>query len=272
MNASIEEYSKNKAFAQALFPNPEQLKFLVEDTTQKKELERLKSSIRYEQFFLIVDMVAFEISHIGGFEALGYNSDSITMRDYFQMIKNDGILQLVSLLGRETFNLSSLDIISFAKPKFIVNLPMKHADGRMLLVKRIISPWQVTADMKISAYLSEFTIIGDYQGEPLNPRIEDVNPAAKEIYDKVVNKMLAVQPTFKNPFSPKEMILLQYYAQNKEASAKQTAQENNIEVSTMHYYNKQILQKAKSFFGEHFGFQTAKDVAEYLKKNGFFRT
>lgn len=270
-SATQDEFTSSKAFAKELFPNPEKMKFSVSAEQQQTELKRIKEGLRYEQFFCIIDMLNFEMKHAAGFEALGYNSSQVSLKDYFKMIKVDGIVQLMQLLGRETFKLSHLDIINFMRPKFITTIPMIHTDGRTLLIKRTISPWQVTTEMQIVEYISEFTVIGEYNGEPINPRIEDVNPAAKEIYDRVVNKMLAVQPHFKNPFSPKEMLLLHYYATNPNSSAKQTASDNQIEVSTMHYYNKQILNKAKTFFGDELKFNTAKDVSEFLKKNGFFR-
>jgi len=270
-SATQDEFTSSKAFAKELFPNPEKMKFSVSAEQQQTELKRIKEGLRYEQFFCIIDMLNFEMKYAAGFEALGYNSSQVSLKDYFKMIKVDGIVQLMQLLGRETFKLSHLDIINFMRPKFITTIPMIHTDGRTLLIKRTISPWQVTTEMQIVEYISEFTVIGEYNGEPINPRIEDVNPAAKEIYDRVVNKMLAVQPHFKNPFSPKETLLLKYYNENEGNSPQVTAGENNITVQTLYDYNKKILSKAKKFFGENVAFTSAKMVAKHLKDNGFLK-
>jgi hypothetical protein len=269
-NTNIEEYEKSKAFSKNLFPDSSNVKFLIDAETQNRELERIRTGLRYENFFSVVNMLDFEIKHLAGFEVLGYNSNQVTLKDYFGMIKNDGIVQLMSLLGRETFNLTEMRAVGFLRPKFITNLPMLHADGRIMLVKRTLSTWQISSDAKVVEYLSEFTLIGEYHGEPMNPRIEEVPQDLKEKFDQVVNKIFAIQPHFKNPFSPKEMILLRYYSENKNTSAQKAAQDNGIEVSTMHYYNKQMLSKAKNFFGKEFDFTTAKEVATFLNKNGFF--
>ncbi|MFN3851712.1 MAG: hypothetical protein ACK4NY_19905 [Spirosomataceae bacterium] len=266
-----DEFTKMKAFAKELFPNPEEIETIVPDFVHEQEIHRIKQGVRTEQFFFITDMLDFEIKFALGLESIGYNSETFDLRQYFNIIESDGTLPLMTLLGRETFKMANLNIVSFAKPKYIVLLPIKHNNGQVLLTKRVISPWQITIDGKITAFLSEYTIIGGYKGEGLNPRFLDVIPEAKVEFDKIVSMMLTIQPHFKNPFSPKETLLLKYYNENEGNSPQVTAGENNITVQTLYDYNKKILSKAKKFFGENVAFTSAKMVAKHLKDNGFLK-
>lgn len=266
-----DEFSKMKAFAKELFPNPEEIETFVPKSVHEQEINRINQGIRAEQFFFITDMLDFEIKFTTGLETIGYHSESFDLKQYFNIIESDGILPLMTLLGRETFKMASLKIISFLKPKYIVLLPIKDNNGQVLLTKRVISPWQFTPEGKITAFLSEYTIIGQYRGEGLNPRFLDVIPEAKAEFDRIVSMMLASQPHFKNPFSPKETLLLKYYNENKDNPPQTTADENNITIQTLYDYNKKILSKAKKFFGENIAFTSAKMVAKHLKDNGFLK-
>jgi DNA-binding transcriptional MerR regulator len=44
-----------------------------------------------------------------------------------------------------------------------------------------------------------------------------------------------------------------------------------IKVSTLQYYNKEILIKAKEFLGEYYNFATAREAAVFFKKCGILQ-
>lgn len=269
-----DEYDKAKFFAKELFSNVQEPKFLVSTKQQEDELKKLKIGLRDEQFYLIVDMLSFEIVAAGGLEEVGFRSNDFSMRQYFKLLETDGVVQAMTLLAREMFRLTGKAGMKFMSPKYISQLPLKNQSGETLLVKRVMSPWQVLADGRACAYISEFTIVSpQYQGETLNPRFIGLEEPILTELNKQIAIAFSLKPHFRNPFSPKEMLILTQYSKLKLDESLNSIAEVpgiNIKVSTLKFYNKMILEKARKMFGE-LGFRTARDVASYLKKHGLIQ-
>lgn len=266
-----QELRQLKEFVKELFPSPHILQFRIPPEVQQAELQRLKQGRRAEQFFFVVDFVNLTILEAHGIEEVGYNSRNFTFRQYLGMVPSGGMLQLLMLLGKQTFVLSDKSkALAFTKSQFIVQLPLTCADGRVLLVKRSISPWQITEAGRISAYLSEFTLLKPYENEPLNPRFVNTEPEVEEAFNRLVAKLFANLPVSSNPFSPKELLILKLYTERnaEELTAQRVAELVGITVSTAHTHHKNILLKAKALFGESLPLKTAREVAVHMKRSG----
>jgi hypothetical protein len=269
-----DEYDKAKFFAKELFSDIQEPKFLVSSKQQDEELKKLKIGLRDEQFYIIVDMLSFEIVAAGGLEEVGFRSDDFSMRQYFKLLETDGVVQAMTLLAREMFRLTGKAGMKFMSPKYISQLPLKNQSGQTILVKRVMSPWQVLADGRACSYISEFTIVSPlYQGETLNPRFIGLEEPILTELNKQIAIAFSLKSHFKNPFSPKEMLILTQYSKLRQDESLNSIAEAtgiNIKVSTLKFYNKMILEKARKMFGE-LGFRTARDVANYLKKHGLIQ-
>ncbi len=230
----------------------------------------MKIGRRPEQFFFIVDFTSLTIVEAVGLEEVGYNSERFSFRQYLATIPGGSMRQLITLLGKQTFILSNQTVVSFLKPQFVANVPITCADGRVMLTKRTISPWQISESGLIIAYLSEFIILKPYEDEPINPRFVHLDPAIEVTLNRMAARTFATLPKQDNLFSPKEIILIRLYAESNEANlnANDLAERADITISTLHTYNKSILMKAKEMFGETLPAKTARDVAMYLKKCG----
>lgn len=65
------------------------------------------------------------------------------------------------------------------------------------------------------------------------------------------------------------MIILQAYASDKEnKSLEEFATITDVTTATLKFYNKEIINKAKDYFGEYYTFGTAKEVASFLNRCG----
>ncbi|MEA5458454.1 hypothetical protein VB796_05360 [Arcicella sp. LKC2W] len=265
----LEEFKSLKEFTKKQFLENQSEDLLVSEKEQQDELMMLTTGLRYEQFFFIVNVSDFSIVYAKGLEEIGYHSDNFDMIQYVQAIPSPGILQLMSLMWRKIFefNMEAKTLLAFLKPKFIVQLPFKNSQGELMLVKRTISPFQFTSDGKLLQYLSEFTVIKKgFNNEAPEPRFTDIPPDLVDKYNVFINRAFIWE---NSPFSPKEMIILQAYASDTEnKSLDEFAKVTEVTASTLKFYNKEIINKAKEYFGEHYTFSTAKEVAHFLNRCG----
>ncbi|MES2520899.1 MAG: hypothetical protein V4585_22480 [Bacteroidota bacterium] len=265
----IEEFKSLKEFTKNKFIEDSTEKFLVTEKEQLAELDNISKGLRYEQFYFVVNVEDFTIIHAKGLEEIGFHSDKFDMMQYVQCIPSKGILQLLALMWRKIFefNIEEKTLLSFLKPKFIVQMPFKNSQGEMMLVKRTISPFQFTNKGKLTQYLSEFTIIKNtFNNEPPEPRFTDIPADLVEKYNMFINRAFIWE---NSPFSPKEMIIIHAYANdNGTKSLEEFAEETDVKASTLKFYNKEIITKAKEFLGEYYTFNTAKEVAHFLRRSG----
>lgn len=271
MNPSIPEieFEKIKSFSTEFFKNPEDYQFLVKPETQETEIQKLKIGLREEQFFIVIDLLNTKILAHGGLDAFGHEQDSFSLKDYFSLMPESGITSLLTVLGKQTFALSEVSLIDFLKPTFIAQVPLKlySKSEKLFLVKRGISPWQITACGKITAYLSHFTLIKEYNYEEISPRIIGIPQKTLEQVMKTFNFSFIQQKARENPFSPKEILLLKQYLDD-DKSVSDILKNLSIKLNTLHGYNKSILTKTKKLFGERIPVKTARDAASYIKKQG----
>lgn len=265
-----QEIQQLQAFVQELFPDPTQLARVVPPKLQQAELNTLQAGRRAEQFYFTVDLPTLTLSNATGLEEIGYDSSRFTFRKYLSCIPSQGMLQLVTLLGKQSFLMSDKSVLTFMNPKFVASIPITIADGRIMLVKRTISPWQFTEQGQLVGYLSEFTVLKPYDNEPMAPRFVNMPPELEAEFNTMVARVFANLPAKTNPFSPKEIGLLKLYVETNERalSIQELATLAGISVHTVHTHNRNILAKAKTMFGSGLSAKTAREVAFFLKKSG----
>ena len=267
------EFLRIKAFSEEVYQNSEAYEFLILQDIQSKEIFKLHNGLREEQFFMVVDLLNLKIIEHGGLEEFGHDGRNFTLKSYFEMIPANGVMSLLTALGKQTFLLSKFDLLGFLKPSYIVQVPMKvkKNDDTLYLVKRSISPWQITKCGKITAYLSHFTVIKTYDFEELNPRIIGIPDDYQTTVMNAFNLNFKQLKNNENLFSPKELLVLETYLDDSKNS-KDVALLLKIKIQTLNGYNKSIMQKAKRMFSEDLPVKSARDVAKYLKNNGLFKS
>ncbi|AWV98056.1 helix-turn-helix transcriptional regulator [Arcticibacterium luteifluviistationis] len=264
-----DEFKGLQLFVQELYGDPKSHKSIIPEKLQNDELEKLKIGRRRETFYFIVDFLRLEITEANGLDEMGFQEAHFDFKYYISILPEGAMRQLLFLLGKQTFKMAEKTFIGFMKPKFVALVPLKNSDGEMMLCKRTISVWQMSEEGKILSYLSEFTIIKPFENEAALPRFYDVDPKLRDVFDGLVKKIFNHLPAKENPFTHREIILLNLYIENPEKpfTAKQIAEKENLSIATVHSYNKNILTKARRFFNDN-SIKSASDVAILMKKNG----
>ena len=57
------------------------------------------------------------------------------------------------------------------KNRYVINIPIRKQNGKYMLVKQISMPFQFDACGNMVSYINCFSIIEEYKGQTLNPRI-----------------------------------------------------------------------------------------------------
>ncbi|MDZ7899339.1 MAG: hypothetical protein U5N85_15110 [Arcicella sp.] len=265
---AIEEFKSVKEYTQKIFLEDKEEKNQVSLKIQEEEIKKIEAGLRFEQFYFVVDVVNFKIIKAKGLETLGYHTETFDLLQYAQTIASKGVLDLMGVFWKNIFDFNQKGIshLQFLKPKFIAQIPMKHKNGDIYLIKRSITPFQYTNTGKLTQYLSEFTIVKKFNNEAPEPRFMDMPETFVEKFNLFVSSSFIWE---ESPFSSKEMdILRKYVSTDRNQTAKQLSLELSMTTETLKFYNKEILRKAKDYFGEIYSFDTAMDVAFFLKNCG----
>lgn len=264
-----EEYIEIEGFVQELYGNVNDHKGIIPEALQKAEIEKLRLGRRQETFYFVVDFLKLELTEANGLGEIGFPEPNFTYKDYLRLLPAGSMRQLIFLLGKQTFKMANRTFISFLKPKFVALVPIKNNAGETLLCKRTISVWQMSEEGKILAYLSEFVILKPFENEAPNPRFYDVDLGLRSVFDGLVKKIFNHLPAKENPFTHRELSLLNLYMQNAEkpVTAKKVSEHEKLSIQTVHSYNKKILTKGRIFFNDP-TFKSAVDVALFMKKIG----
>ena len=264
-----EEFKEIEAFVYDLYGNHNDHKGIIPEKLQTLELEKLKSGRRQETFYFVIDFLKLELNEANGLEEIGFQESNFTYKDYLRLLPSGSMRQLIFLLGKQTFKMANRTFISFLKPKFVALVPIKNSAGETLLCKRTISVWQMSEEGKILSYLSEFVIIKPFENEAPNPRFYDVDLVLRGTFDALVKKIFNHLPAKENPFTHRELTLLNLYIQSSEKpiTAKKISEHEKLSIQTVHSYNKKILTKGRTFFNDP-SFKSALDVAFFMKKIG----
>ena len=238
---------------------------LSNDTISKQnhldEIASLKSTLHHERFFFVVNIKEFRLEHIHGVDTcLGYQSFSI--HDYISCI-HPGSLSIIMAMAETAMDLSKKEKVSFMGQRFIALVPLKHKSGHYLLVKRVLSPWQIDDLGRVTAYLNELVIVGEYDGEPLNPRIEasHIDKVEEKFRDGVIKRF----EQGNHPFTLKEIRIARLLHYQYALSKKEIADNLSLQESSVTTYCKTLKEKASLFFIND-SFKDAREVSRYLHK------
>src|SRR3982751_5534357 len=139
---------------------------------QQREVDLLKETLGSERFFFIVDLLNFEIQEVHGIQKwLGYPQKEFSLKQYWNQVMHPGRKQSLLLISKQMYNVVCRGAyqLEFMVQRFATLTPLKHYNGHYLLAKKNASVFQYDVRNRLTAYLNEFTIVGDYDGEALNP-------------------------------------------------------------------------------------------------------
>jgi len=239
----------------------------VSEKSQQLELASLQRTIGSERFYFVVDMANFEIISMAGIEQwLGYFEKEFTLKKYWglvhpgmQKLTHAVFLQMAEILCAGKFKLE------FMVQRYSSLTAIRHRRGHYLLLKRTASVFQYDSASRLREYLNEFTVIGEYDGEALNPSFynDKGQPEAegRQIMEKVIESFLGLKV-----FSPAELQVARILVYQKGATQKDIARILGKSPHTIDTYCKRFLIKARDYF--HFEFPSAVEAAIYLHKNG----
>ena len=243
-------------------------KLCVTPQLQQFEIESLKRTLGSERFFFVVDLVQFEMTEACGIQRwLGYNEKEFNLRKYWSIV-HPGRQKALMAVAMQLYNTlcTGKFILEFMVQRYSSLVALKHYKGHYLLAKKTASVFQYDKQNRLTSYIDEFTLIGDYNGEALNPvffnnRGEQELERGGEIMRQVVEQFLGMKI-----FSPKELQTARRMAYEPGITQNQLSQEFNVAVSTIDTYCKRFLQKSRDFF--HHNFSSASEAAAFLKKEG----
>lgn len=245
---------------------------VVTEEAQQKEISLLKQTLGGERFFFVVNMLDFEMLHAHGIQKwLGYSEKEFTLKQYWDQIVHPGSKKPLLLLVQQMYQLlcSGKYELQFMVQRFSSNIGVKHRNGHYLLVKKTSSIFQYDKKNRLLAYMDEFTIIGNYNGEASAPRM--FNAFGDLELKKQQEIMLQSLEYFLEMkiFSVKELQIARMLVYKPGITQAQMAQEFNCSVHTIDTYYKRFLTKARDFFHK-----TEKELpntieaAQFLKKEG----
>ncbi|MFN8281895.1 MAG: winged helix-turn-helix domain-containing protein [Chitinophagales bacterium] len=246
--------------------------YSISEEQHKIDLEHLNKNVNNEFFYFVMDIPTAEISNIHGTHLwLGYPDNTFNLKHYIQIMHPSQYLMYVTIMRSMLQALLKKDYeIKYLTHRFVSNTVLRNHEGKYLLFKRVISPWQFDKNRKPVANLNEFYLLGEYKGESFNPRASNrynTKDVEKTMADEVINMLKNSAEKFL-PFNTFQFRIIRLLAYQPEISEKEMADILKISKNTVHYHSKNILLIAKDHF--HIPFKSTKEVASYLKSDGFF--
>lgn len=240
------------------------LKVSKED--QDREITLLNETVSNELFFFVVNLYDFELEHINGVNKyLGYSEKEFTYKQYWNHVIHPG-KEALKLIARRMYEAlcSGQYPLEFMVQRFTSMVPLKHYEGHYILTKKTSSVFQYYDNNKLLSYVDEFTIIGDYNGEPLNPRMWfDYDEKDSDLKKQMLNNIMEDFEGMKI-FAAKEFQIARKLAYNPHISATELANEFELKPSTVNTYYKRFLEKARNYF--QIDFESMSDAANYLRR------
>ena len=130
-------------------------------------LQQLDAQIKKEQFYFVTDVKTGAITLCKGINQwLGYTDAHFTQRNYLHIIyPAHAIAQGFYATAFFDALISNQLTTQFLQPTCITTLAVKNKAGKYIYCKRQCYPFQITGCKKMTAYISEFTIIKELTNE-----------------------------------------------------------------------------------------------------------
>ncbi len=236
---------------------------------QQHEVDLLKETLGSERFFFVIDLLNFEIQEVYGIQKwLGYSEKEFSLKQYWNQVMHPSRKQSLLLIARQLYETLCKGAypLEFMVQRFASLTPLKHYNGHYVLAKKTSSTFQFDTGNRLTAYLNEFTIIGEYNGEALQPRMINANgeketEKEKEIMQKAIACFLKMKV-----FTVNELQCIRKLAYNPDITQAEIANELNLSPHTVDTYYKRFLIKSRDFFSKEF--RSVLDAALHLRHEG----
>jgi hypothetical protein len=262
------EFETLRTFVTTLFEHDEQEpRGIVAQPDQQQELRSLQDTIGSERFYFVVDLPTFELREAQGIQRwLGYHEKEFSLKQYWGIV-HPGKQKGLRLVAEQLYQMlcSGRFKLEFMVQRYSSLVALRHWKDHYLLVKKTSSVFQYDTNNRLLSYLNEFTIVGEYNNEPLMPRIFTQSGDHEERGDEVLRNAMKQFEGMKI-FSPKELQTARRIAYNPGITQAAIAKEQEVSVHTIDTYCKRFLKKAREFFSQ--DFSSVADAALYLRKEG----
>ena len=238
------------------------------------EIENLSKTIKYEQCFFVVNLLKRKLEHLRGIrEWLGYHEEEFGFMEYFKIIhpRHRAALNLSAMSAFDTANSKEVSI-GFMSPRIVVQIPLLHADGSYILMKRSLYPFQIDKSGMVLSYLNHFSIIKQYEeNDNLHPEISKSfftkdNPVAA-VFEASRERNIS-ETQILEAFNKNEINILSFLSKNPNTSNAELSEALGISLNSLNKsYNSRILNKSRVVFQSE-QFDSLKAVALYLKSEG----
>jgi DNA-binding CsgD family transcriptional regulator len=247
----------------------EKIKFMVAPEKQQKEISLLQEMAGSGRFFFEVDLPGFELKNAHGIQRwLGYPEKEFSLKLYWNHLSHPSRKQSLLLLAQQLYETLCKGVypLEFMVQRFSSWVPLKHYNGHYVLAQKTSSVFQYDNRNRLTSYLNEFTIIGDYQGEPMNPRMynsygERETVKEKEIMEKTIARFLGMKI-----FTASELQAIRKLAYHPQITQAEIARDLDRSIHTIDTYYKRFLSKAREFYKQDFA--SVSDAAQHLRKEG----
>lgn len=251
----------------SLFPGAP-LQGVVSRAEQEKEVNLLKETLGSERFFFTVDLQDFEIKECHGvLRWLGYPDSQFTLKNYWNLV-HPGKQQSLLALSIQLYNTlcTGKFVLNFMVQRYSSLIALKHYRGHYLLVKKTASVFQYDKNNRLLSYLDEFTIVGDYNGEPLSPTFFTEKGDLEvtrggQMMQQMMEHFMALKI-----FSTNEFHTARKLAYEPGITQAAIAKEFGVTVNTVDTYCRRFLQKSRKFFQQNFS--NALEAAIYMRRDG----
>ena len=201
----------------SLYLTNDNFKKTVSVETQNRELENLKSLVRFDHCYFTVSMTTngIYLKNAHGLELLGYDNATFSFPNYLSIMSESyqqillSMSQAIMKMANNYYNLA------FCQQQFKSDLPLKSRSGEWHLVQRTVMPYQIeineaTGEKRITEYLNLFKILriipeSQVSDINLNLQLKDGISIKKDHEER----LLAINRGFTNiPLSQSERVVL----------------------------------------------------------------
>lgn len=239
--------------------------------SMEEYFEHWKSLCRYKPprtMLLLIDVAQARAVLSCGMEALGYAPAWLPAIDDIRRITHENQRRLVSVHTHSVLKMLSErpDLLNGRKVTFCNIRGLRDAAGQYWRIHQSSVPARFDEQGRMATYMSYYTILGPYQGEPFetavypDPRFPGDAQRLQQALNKIKSGILE-----NLGFSRRQEELIQLMAQG--ASAKDIAATMRITDRTVDKHRLGLLQKGRDLFPLN-DFTQAADVVSFLKKQG----
>jgi hypothetical protein len=256
-------YPKNKEY----FPT-------ISDERCLHELEKIKKTIDYEQFIIVIDLLQQKVTHCYGVQQwLGYENETFSLEKYISIVHPSRIDLLITLAEAsiETAN-SNEQEVGFMEQKQILQLPLLHRKGHYIFVKKCSYPFQIDKKGRIISHLNHFTIMNEKfdSSDSMKPEIKSEyivnNITAETIIKKKTQQLIQQSKKFVG-LNQIQLNILTQIANHPEKTQAVIFDELGINKNTRNTHTNRILGHAREYYHND-NLATLKELSLFLRREG----